>query len=352
VALAVGAGLLVGRITTALAGPAVAHCLQSVVWIALLIGWLVLAQRALGRVADALWLWQFGGAAATLGFLVSRVSPVCALDAVAIAVLVAWPLAGRWPDGEFRDELTRGGFLLAALTIGGLLRLPLDPGSIPPLWSSAVIAVLTLAGLFALWVVPLPSPDVPGATLDHASLLTLLDLEDRQVQNHMSAIVRVKKGWFRAPVLISFLWTLNRAFFRSWLPDMERGKLFGVPTVHFAQWVLLDKTRYLFLSNYDHNWSLYLDDFGTHIATGIQKIWGQGDGNPGVTDLGRFKDYARSVMVPHAVWYSAYENLTVRQIWNNQQIRRGMVRTTKPLTSITLLKRFAQAPRISSARTK
>jgi hypothetical protein len=156
----------------------------------------------------------------------------------------------------------------------------------------------------------------------------------------------------RAPLLKMFLWILNSMFFRTLLPDIFRGKLFGLPTVHFCQWIVLDSRRYLFLSNYDHSWSRYLDDFGLQLTTGIQKIWGQGDGNPGTSNLDGFKDFARTTMVPHSVWYSAYPGLTVVQIWNNEKIRRELGRTGSDESAVGLLRRFASATRIQNAFSK
>jgi hypothetical protein len=119
--------------------------------------------------------------------------------------------------------------------------------------------------------------------------------------------------------------------------------LFGVSTVHFAQWVLIDANRYLFLSNYDLTWTTYLDDFGAQIGTGIQKIWGQGAGNPSVTNLTTFKEYARSAMVPHQVWYSAYPGLTSVQIHNNEAMRIGLQSDADEARSLALLRRLAGA---------
>ena len=69
--------------------------------------------------------------------------------------------------------------------------------------------------------------------------------------------------------------------------------LFGIPTVHFAQWTIIDNRRFMFLSNYDFGFGRYLDDFGEKLTNGLQGIWGQGDGNPGLNNVAQFKAYAR-----------------------------------------------------------
>src|SRR5581483_11499542 len=106
--------------------------------------------------------------------------------------------------------------------------------------------------------------------------------------------------------------------------------------------------NYLFLSNYDHSWTTYLDDFGVELNVGIQKIWGQGRGNPGTQpqNLERFKQFARSTMVPHRLWYQAYPGLTVRQIWNNENIRVALVRKADEERVVKALRRFGAAPHI------
>jgi hypothetical protein len=265
------------------------------------------------------------------------------LEASWLSVLVGWP-AGRRLSGPIVA------FILIA-TLGGFLEV-LWLHAVG--WSAAPIALALLVSLFALWGVPLPAPGFPVQAPTSAQLAELTRDEDRQVQNHMAALVRVRQSPLRLrPILLrAFLWTLNSIFFRAWLPDAERGKLFGISTVHFAQWVLLDDRRYIFLSNYDHSWPSYLDDFGTQLRTGIQKIWGQGDGNPGTTDLIRFKEFARAVMVRHSVWYSAYRDLTVRQIWNNERIRLELLRDPDDIGGVGLFTRFASAPRILNAFSK
>ena len=144
-----------------------------------------------------------------------------------------------------------------------------------------------------------------------------------------------------------FLWSLDSIFYRALLPDVWRGKLFGIPTVHSAQWVLLDDGQFLFLSNYDHSFTTYLNDFGTQIPSGIQKIWGTCAGNPGMNDVERFKLFVRKAMVPHQVWYRAYEDVSVRRIWNNEHIRRNLAFDAgDEMQMLATLRRFGGAPKL------
>jgi hypothetical protein len=159
----------------------------------------------------------------------------------------------------------------------------------------------------------------------------------------MAALVRIRRDLrsVRTPLLKVFLIILNRVFYRTMLPDLWSSTLFGIPTVHFAQWVLLDDTRFVFLSNYDFSWTAYLDDFGAQLELGLQKIWGQAEGNPGINDVGRFKEFVRTIMVRHSVWYSAYPGLSSVQIRNNEKIRLGLLGHADEETSEELLGRSA-----------
>jgi len=65
-----------------------------------------------------------------------------------------------------------------------------------------------------------------------------------------------------------------------------------------------------------------------------------------VSNLDRFKDYARSTMTPRAVWYSAYADLTVRQIWNNEEIRQALHGQIDDEKAIDAFRRLATAPQV------
>jgi len=269
-------------------------------------------------------------------FVVAVATSVFLLKGLWLAVLAGWPGPGSWRQPA--------GWVALATLVGLALSYSLMRLSSPP----SLTTLLLLVALFLLWGLPFQSPDSPDPRrLTRREMQALLDQEDLQVQNHMAALVPLREDWFfRTAVLRSFLWLLNRLFFRSgWIRDLYGGKLFGLPTVHFCQWVLLDNRNYLFLSNYDHSWTTYLDDFGTTIASGIDKIWGQGEHYPGTSSLERFKQYARSTMEPHSGWYPAYRGLTLRQIWNNELIVGGAPRADDEESMIRLLRRFGAAPK-------
>ena len=53
-----------------------------------------------------------------------------------------------------------------------------------------------------------------------------------------------------------------------------KGKLMGIPTIHFARWVLIDNNKHmLFFSNFDGSWQQYLGDFIDKSGWGLTGIF-------------------------------------------------------------------------------
>src|SRR2546422_151977 len=126
----------------------------------------------------------------------------------------------------------------------------------------------------------------------------LVEREDRThiVQNHMASITLVKPGPFRQFTLRGMLWLVNLVARVS-----TKGKLYGIPGIHFAHWSLIDNgRRLLFVSNFDGSWENYLDDFIDKASVGLTAIWSNTIGFPstrflvldGARDGARFKALA------------------------------------------------------------
>ena len=159
--------------------------------------------------------------------------------------------------------------------------------------------------------------------------------EDVQVQNHMISVTQIKPGAFRLGLLRTVLFVID-AVARL---VANRGQLGGIGSIHFARWVITDDRRHLiFLSNYDGSWESYLGDFIDRASLGLTAVWSNTDnavGFPrtrllvteGARDEVRFKYFARFSMVPTNTWYSAYPSLTVDNILNNIEIRKGLFAT-------------------------
>ncbi|MEM7040531.1 MAG: hypothetical protein AAF570_26445, partial [Bacteroidota bacterium] len=153
--------------------------------------------------------------------------------------------------------------------------------------------------------------------------------EDYKVQNQITHLVVVKPGFFRQFTLRFVLWAINllaRTVF-------NKGELGGIPSIHFARWAVIDGgRRLLFFSNYDGSWESYLGDFIDRAAVGLTGVWSNTEGFPptrnliyeGARNSGDFKAWVRECQIETQVWYSAYKALTVQNVNNNTEIRKGM----------------------------
>jgi len=163
----------------------------------------------------------------------------------------------------------------------------------------------------------------PGATTPNAQTTTkkqLTDMEDRVVQNQMTIISNVKKGFWPRLLLRFFL------FIGQFNKASATGQLSGLSTIHFARWVLIDDgNTLLFESNYDGSWESYIDDFGDHVATSMNAVWGNCEGFPkgGCLDIEYFKQLIRSHQHPAQVFFSAYPNQTVKNISSDLALRKA-----------------------------
>lgn len=153
--------------------------------------------------------------------------------------------------------------------------------------------------------------------------------EDWIPQNHMGSIVLVKPGVLRA--------LLFRAGHRGLGLVLRvvatEGYLGSMRTVHFAHWAFINNgSRLMFLSNFDHSWESYLDDFIEKAHAGLTLAWGSCVGFPptrflvgdGASHGRKFKSWARHSMAVTRFWYSAYRDFTVDQIERQARIAEGL----------------------------
>ena len=184
----------------------------------------------------------------------------------------------------------------------------------------------------------------------------LQGVENRQAQNHLSSIIYVKPGKFRLFTLkfvLFFIGIVAKLF-------ATQGNLSGIVTIHFARWIVLpgqsnERHRLLFFSNYDGSWENYLGEFIDHASVGLTAVWSNTESNEraygrpagfpdtrllgavfdenkkwtsifpaGARDEQRFKTFARNSQRPELIWYSAYPDLSVKNIGNNMKIHEGM----------------------------
>jgi hypothetical protein len=308
-------------------------------WPSRLLNWLIALALGLGAVALLAWLNLLFWPSQTR--LTAMLVLLFTVLGVWTSILIGWPVRRQWRHPlniviwfgviGWAVSLIPEGFRLVGLSFQVRGTTWIAPSLL------ALFAVIVLGRLRGMWTLPTPELDrpVPSAT----KLTELTRQEDHDVNNHMSAIVPLRPGLYRRISLWILLWTLKCTWFRTVLRDIYKGRLFNFATVHFAQWVMLDDTRYLFLSNFDHSWSRYLDDFG-FITFGLARLWGQGKRSPGLSSLEHFKNFSRTWMEPYEVWYRAYPDTSVTQIWNNEKIRQGLLAGADDAGSRQLLARL------------
>ena len=197
---------------------------------------------------------------------------------------------------------------------------------------AVVVGILLLPAilLFLLWYVPTlrkyehhddVTPGPPNLGVDPR----LFGKEDIWVQNHLTTLTNIKPGKFRLNTLKGVLWIINLLAKTVFIT----GQLGGIPTIHFARWLLIDNDRrLLFFSNYDGSWASYLGDFVDKANYGLTSVWSNTDNFPstrflffgGAQHIEEFKAWSRYSNEYAAVWYSAYPNATVRNITEAVQI--------------------------------
>ena len=163
------------------------------------------------------------------------------------------------------------------------------------------------------------------------ALQALQVLEDRDVTNQYTALGPVKPGRFRRSLLTVLLVLTDYACRHVY----TRGRLARVQTIHFAHWAFLDdKTRVVFVSNYDGGHQGYMDDFINKVAWGLNLLFSNGIGWPrtqwlihgGARIEQRFKHYQRRHQLPTQVWYKAYPGLALVDLKRNHRVREGLER--------------------------
>ncbi|MFZ5893058.1 MAG: hypothetical protein ACOY0T_18505 [Myxococcota bacterium] len=156
------------------------------------------------------------------------------------------------------------------------------------------------------------------------------DTEDLGIQNAITHVVPLRNGDGRCAILKAAHAYIDRMA-KEYFDDI--GQLGGIPSIHFAKWLLLDDgKRLLFFSNYDSSWESYLGDFVDQAAIGLNLAWSCCDGYPrtnflawgGADDEERFKAWGRAYQEPTQVFYSAYPELSIAAINNNTWIRYGL----------------------------
>lgn len=197
-------------------------------------------------------------------------------------------------------------------------------------WPTLAIIVLALfvAGSYLRYLEK-NAVQMNKQVVDYTKVTQLTEREDKVVQNQLTHLVELQPGVFRRTCQQFALWLLNLLAKYSY----NQGRLGDIATIHFARWLLIDGgKRLIFFSNFDGSWENYLGDFVDRAAPGLTLAWSNTHEFPttkfliqqGATDEERFKEWARVYQIPTQVWYSAYKDLTVKNILRNHAIARGI----------------------------
>ncbi|MES3007345.1 MAG: hypothetical protein V4751_06195 [Pseudomonadota bacterium] len=257
-----------------------------------------------------------------------------------VLALLAWLLLSRIPGfgsvsgSGVREDAAALNPLSLGATLGLLLVLLLPHPWIVELYPVAhfctlVVLMLLLVVLRALCILEqrekedIEAPPFWQAGINRTKV-ALQESRTHGAKNHLLSCTAIKPGRLRYVslwVVLKFVGLLNKL-------QGTRSELSGITTIHFARWVILDRKRLLFMSNYSGTWDSYLDEFIDQSHAGITSIWSNTAGFPNTRWLSgggaeleqRFKIYARNSQWPTACHYCAYPEVSVDQIENQLRL--------------------------------
>lgn len=91
-------------------------------------------------------------------------------------------------------------------------------------------------------------------------------------------------------------------------------------TLHDLRFVIFDNdTRVIFATTYDGGFEQYISDFATIVPDHIDKEFQDCEGYPGVRSPEIWK-YIAKYQVEALIFYSAYPDVSVRQVWKGQRV--------------------------------
>lgn len=170
---------------------------------------------------------------------------------------------------------------------------------------------------------------------DPAKVRRLEDVEDLQLKNAVTLWFPVRPTWMRRLLLRVILWGSERGCRHFW----TNGALAQIDTIHYARLLQLDGGQtLLFMSDYDGSLDRYLLDFLGVGSSAVIPISSNVAGCPPTKWLfkpvdpptfgPRWTGLIRTYQLEIPVWYSAYPNLSVRDILSNAELRDGLFTET------------------------
>jgi hypothetical protein len=223
----------------------------------------------------------------------------------------------------------------------------------PPWWVTAIFALVLVPGIFLLVSSLNVATTLPAtrtfkrlSRAERDRFRALLEAEDQPENgpyNHVAGLSVLKcqhrrLRWWRTYLTLRVL----NLFYRSLY---VRGRLLSIPSIHFAQWSLVDDHRLLFVTNYDGQADSYLDDFFTALARGVAFIWIDTEEFPGTIDPRHLKIWVRQGQTLASVRYRApiYNGLSVGAINSNAEIRMRLLSGWRESSARRWLSRFGVA---------
>jgi len=168
---------------------------------------------------------------------------------------------------------------------------------------------------------------------------------DIRTQSHLTTLVSIKAGPVRQFTLRGVL-----ALARLVASTVSiYGNLVGIPTIHFARWLLIDHNkRLLFFSNYDGSWASYLGDFVDKAKYGLTAVWGNTTRFPpsnwlalgGAAYFDEFKAWSRQHNFYAPLFYRAYPSATIANLLTDIDIRDNVGRSMSEAEAADFLQRF------------
>lgn len=205
-----------------------------------------------------------------------------------------------------------------------------------------IVLLLVLRFFYERKMVPLGL--LPGE-VSQKHMETMEYYEDHVFQNQFSQVLYLNTSLIRR-ITLKMVMLFTRAL-GGWF--FVKGELMGIPTIHFARWVVMDKGRHMmFTSNFDGSWQQYLGDFIDKSGWGLTAIWSNSEGFPktyflfagGAYNEQQFLAWSRYYQIPTQYWYSAYPDLSIKNVNNNSKIRRDLFKNMSEKQAAKFLNRL------------
>lgn len=206
-------------------------------------------------------------------------------------------------------------------------------------WPSAILLVLFILACLPFLIIYIllvhfvdeRNSDAFGKNVNEVPITKMASMkaqEDIIYQNQLSQVFETKTGIRKLGLrfwLFATSWAARAIF--------VKGVLMGTPTIHFARWMLIDGgKRFVFFSNFDGAYDMYLGDFVDNNGWGLNAIYGAAVGYPttkwvfggGSYKIGEFMGWGRICQVHSQTWYSAYPWYGQQQIVERSKLRSAL----------------------------